>query len=134
VNGEPRKNATLDQLIFSTTRLIAELSQAQTLQIGDTLATGTPVGVGFGCRPMKFLKAGDEVRVSVTGLGSLVNRVASPAPKTLTVQRVQKTSYIHVANQKTRAGKGLARLPSGKSSSTKFRGKVMHRLCYSFTD
>lgn len=113
VNGEERQNSTLEQLIFSIPRLVAELSQAQTLQVGDTLATGTPVGVGFGFRPMKFLKAGDEVRVSVTGLGSLVNRIASPKAANPTVQRVQSTSYIPLANQKTRAGNGLVQLEKG---------------------
>ncbi|KUL81497.1 hypothetical protein ZTR_09990 [Talaromyces verruculosus] len=114
VNGELRQSATLDQLIFSIPRLVAEISQAQTLQVGDTLATGTPVGVGFGFRPFKFLKAGDEVRVSVSGLGSLVNRIATPSTVNHTVQRVLSTSYIDSGNKKTRAGNGLLQIPSGK--------------------
>lgn len=112
VNGEQRQDSTLEQLIFSIPRLVAELSQAQTLQVGDTLATGTPFGVGFGFRPMKFLQSGDEVRVSVTGLGSLVNRIASPDTVNPTVERVQSTSYIQQSNQKTRAGNGLVQ-PQG---------------------
>lgn len=114
VNGELRQSATLDQLIFSIPRLVAEISQAQTLQIGDTLATGTPVGVGFGFRPFKFLKAGDEVRVSVSGLGSLVNRIASPSTVNDTLQRALSTSYINAGNKKTRADNGLVQIASGK--------------------
>ena len=94
VNGEKRQDATIDQLIFSVPHLIACLSQAQTLQPGDTIATGTPYGVGFGFRPMKFLKAGDEVKVCVTGLGTLTNRIASPDATNLTVDRV-KTAVLY---------------------------------------
>ncbi|MEK9719326.1 MAG: fumarylacetoacetate hydrolase family protein, partial [Candidatus Puniceispirillum sp.] len=38
-------------------------------------ATGTPVGVGLGFKPPKFLKAGDSVSVAVDGIGTLTNPV-----------------------------------------------------------
>ena len=38
------------------------------------IATGTPAGVGLGFDPPKFLKPGDEVTISITGLGTLTNR------------------------------------------------------------
>lgn len=47
-----------------------------TLQAGDVIATGTPAGVAAGMKPPKFLKPGDLVEVSVTGLGKLSNRVS----------------------------------------------------------
>jgi 2-keto-4-pentenoate hydratase/2-oxohepta-3-ene-1,7-dioic acid hydratase in catechol pathway len=40
---------------------------------GDIIATGTPVGVGIGFKPPKYLQAGDQMRVSITGLGVLEN-------------------------------------------------------------
>ena len=43
---------------------------------GDIIATGTPAGVGIGFNPPKFLKAGDEVRVAISGLGEITNRFA----------------------------------------------------------
>jgi|UniRef100_UPI001FD31D2B 2-keto-4-pentenoate hydratase/2-oxohepta-3-ene-1,7-dioic acid hydratase in catechol pathway len=75
VNGELRQNGVLTDLIFDVPTLIATLSKAMTLLPGDIIATGTPVGVGIGHTPPKFLQDGDLVRVAVTGLGELNNRV-----------------------------------------------------------
>lgn len=75
VNGELRQSAVLADLIFDVPTLIATLSKAMTLLPGDIIATGTPVGVGIGFTPPKFLQNGDEVRVAVSGLGELNNRV-----------------------------------------------------------
>lgn len=77
VNGEPRQKATTRDLIFSVAHLISVISQGQTLLPGDVIATGTPAGVGFGFHPPKWLQPGDEIEVSVTGLGTLRNRVGS---------------------------------------------------------
>ena len=75
VNGELRQTGVLTDLIFDVPTLIATLSQAMTLLPGDLIATGTPVGVGIGHTPPKFLQDGDLVRVAVSGLGELNNRV-----------------------------------------------------------
>ncbi|BFM17685.1 fumarylacetoacetate hydrolase family protein [Maricurvus nonylphenolicus] len=75
INGEQRQCANLDQLIFDLPTIIATLSKGMTLLPGDIIATGTPAGVGMGFRPSKYLKSGDEVVVSVSGVGSLTNRV-----------------------------------------------------------
>lgn len=75
VNNELRQTGVLTDLIFDVPTLIATLSKAMTLLPGDIIATGTPVGVGIGHTPPKFLQDGDLVRVAVTGLGELNNRV-----------------------------------------------------------
>lgn len=77
VNGELRQDATTNDLIFSIPYLIQTISEGQTLQPGDVLATGTPAGVGLGLKPPVYLKPGDKIAVSVTGLGTLTNRIAS---------------------------------------------------------
>jgi 2-keto-4-pentenoate hydratase/2-oxohepta-3-ene-1,7-dioic acid hydratase in catechol pathway len=76
VNGELRQNANTRDLIFDIPTLISTISAGLTLQPGDVIATGTPAGVGLGFNPPKFLKAGDEVSMSITGLGTLTNRFA----------------------------------------------------------
>jgi 2-keto-4-pentenoate hydratase/2-oxohepta-3-ene-1,7-dioic acid hydratase in catechol pathway len=76
VNGEQRQKASLADLIFDIPTLIETLSAAITLEPGDVIATGTPVGVGIGFNPPKFLKKGDVVRIEVTGIGVLQNAVA----------------------------------------------------------
>ncbi|HBT73960.1 MAG TPA: hypothetical protein DEB37_17465, partial [Lysinibacillus sp.] len=40
---------------------------------GVVILRGTPAGVGKGMNPPQFLKAGDTVKVSIQGIGTLVN-------------------------------------------------------------
>jgi 2-keto-4-pentenoate hydratase/2-oxohepta-3-ene-1,7-dioic acid hydratase in catechol pathway len=76
VNGELRQQANTSDLIFDIPSLIATISAGLTLQPGDVIATGTPAGVGIGFNPPRFLKAGDEVSISISGIGTLTNRFA----------------------------------------------------------
>lgn len=73
VNGELRQSANTRDLIFDIPTLIATISAGTTLLPGDVIATGTPAGVGIGFDPPKFLKPGDTVRMSISGLGELIN-------------------------------------------------------------
>ena len=75
VNDEVRQQAEVRDLIFDIPTLIETLTLTGTLLAGDVIATGTPVGVGIGFTPPKFLKSGDVVIINVTGLGSLTNPV-----------------------------------------------------------
>ncbi len=75
VNGELRQDASTTDLIFDIPTLIETLSAGITLYPGDVIATGTPVGVGIGFKPPKYLKSGDLVRVEIDGIGSLNNPV-----------------------------------------------------------
>jgi 2-keto-4-pentenoate hydratase/2-oxohepta-3-ene-1,7-dioic acid hydratase in catechol pathway len=73
VNGELRQDANTRDLIFDIPSLIETLSAGMMLQPGDVIATGTPAGVGLGFVPPRFLGSGDEVTVTITGLGTLRN-------------------------------------------------------------
>lgn len=73
VNGEVLQNSNTRELIFRIPETIEFLSSVMTLEPGDIVSTGTPSGVGFSYRPPKWLKPGDEVVVSVEGLGELRN-------------------------------------------------------------
>ena len=73
VNGELRQNATTQDLIFNIPKLIATISAGITLYPGDIIATGTPVGVGIGLKPPRYLVAGDTVRIEIGGIGSIEN-------------------------------------------------------------
>ena len=75
VNGELRQNASTSDLIFDIATLIETLSAGITLYPGDVIATGTPVGVGIGFKPPRYLKSGDVVRVEIDGIGQLENPV-----------------------------------------------------------
>jgi 2-keto-4-pentenoate hydratase/2-oxohepta-3-ene-1,7-dioic acid hydratase in catechol pathway len=70
LNGEPRQDAPTSLLLHDVATLLAYVSAVMTLLPGDVLLTGTPAGVG----PMDV---GDEVAVTVDGIGTLTNRVAA---------------------------------------------------------
>jgi len=76
VNGEKRQEACLADLIFDIPTLITTLSATTTLLPGDIIATGTPVGVGIGFTPPKYLQPGDQMTVIITSLGELHNPVS----------------------------------------------------------
>jgi 2-keto-4-pentenoate hydratase/2-oxohepta-3-ene-1,7-dioic acid hydratase in catechol pathway len=75
VNGERRQFAKLRDMIFDVPTFIETVTAYVTLEPGDVLATGTPAGVGIGFNPPRYLKSGDEVRVSISGIGELANPV-----------------------------------------------------------
>lgn len=85
VNGERRQQGFARDMIFSISQQIAHLTAAFTLEPGDVIFTGTPAGVGAGFDPPKWLKAGDQVRIEVTGLGHIENKIAEE--KKVTVLR-----------------------------------------------
>ena len=69
LNGERMQEGHTSDMIFSVAEIISYMSRFMTLQPGDLIATGTPHGVGMGMKPQRFLKAGDEMRLSIEGLG-----------------------------------------------------------------
>ncbi|AMO22890.1 fumarylacetoacetate hydrolase family protein [Ramlibacter solisilvae] len=75
VNGEPRQNAGTIDFIFDVPALVETLSAGITLYPGDLIATGTPVGVGIGFNPPRYLKTGDVVKIEIGGIGTLENPV-----------------------------------------------------------
>ena len=73
VNGQERQNANTEDLIFDIPTLIETLSAGITLYPGDIIATGTPVGVGIGFKPPRYLQSGDVVRMEIDGIGHIEN-------------------------------------------------------------
>jgi len=68
LNGEPKQDGRTSQFIFDIPEVLAYITSFTTLLPGDVVLTGTPAGVG----PML---PGDEVAVSIEGLGTLTNKV-----------------------------------------------------------
>jgi 2,4-didehydro-3-deoxy-L-rhamnonate hydrolase len=77
LNGQVMQSALVKQMAFPIAELIAELSFGMTLEPGDVIITGTPSGIGNAREPQVFLKPGDEMVVSATGLGEMRNRVVT---------------------------------------------------------
>jgi 2-keto-4-pentenoate hydratase/2-oxohepta-3-ene-1,7-dioic acid hydratase in catechol pathway len=76
VNGERRQSASIGDLIFDIPTLVRAVGRSITLQPGDIIATGTPVGVGIGFKPPRYLRPGDRVRIEVSSIGTLENPVS----------------------------------------------------------
>ena len=75
LNGQLMQAGNSADMIFPVAELISRLSQDTTLLPGTLILTGTPPGVGFARRPPVFLAAGDQVEVSIEGIGRLANPV-----------------------------------------------------------
>ena len=70
VNGQRMQDGHTRTMIFDVNYLVYYLSQFMTLEAGDIINTGTPPGVGLGRKPPRYLKPGDVMELSITGLGS----------------------------------------------------------------
>jgi fumarylpyruvate hydrolase len=64
VNGQPRQDANVAEMIWSVPEIIAELSTLFELQPGDLIFTGTPAGVGP-------VQRGDSIVGGIDGLETL---------------------------------------------------------------
>ncbi|ALO45096.1 fumarylacetoacetate hydrolase family protein [Pseudohongiella spirulinae] len=64
VNGQPRQQGDLSDMIWKVDEIIAELSTYYILTAGDLIFTGTPAGVSA-------VELGDEVLVQIAGVGEL---------------------------------------------------------------
>ncbi|MEM7290639.1 MAG: fumarylacetoacetate hydrolase family protein [Pseudomonadota bacterium] len=77
VNGKRMQTGNTSKMIFTVAEIIEHLSHLFTLHPGDVIATGTPPGVGMGMKPKpRFLRAGDTMELSVSGLGTQKQKVA----------------------------------------------------------
>lgn len=69
LNGERMQTGNTRTMIFGVAHLLSYISHFMTLNPGDIVTTGTPPGVGMAKKPPRFLKPGDEMRLSIDGLG-----------------------------------------------------------------
>jgi 2-keto-4-pentenoate hydratase/2-oxohepta-3-ene-1,7-dioic acid hydratase in catechol pathway len=75
VDGHRYQDGSTRTLVFGVAHVISYLSRFMSLQPGDVISTGTPPGVGHGRKPPVYLRAGNEVRLGVEGLGEQRQRV-----------------------------------------------------------
>lgn len=70
VNGTIRQDSNTSHLIYGIPQLVSYLSRYMTLLPGDVISTGTPAGVGLGCRPPQYIRPGDVIELGIDGLGT----------------------------------------------------------------
>lgn len=75
LNGQLMQEGNTGDLIFTIPFLIEMISSAMRLHPGDLISTGTPGGVGDARKPPIYMKKGDQVTVSIEGIGDLTNPV-----------------------------------------------------------
>jgi 2-keto-4-pentenoate hydratase/2-oxohepta-3-ene-1,7-dioic acid hydratase in catechol pathway len=75
VSGETLQRSNTKNLIFGIEALVEYVSLGTTLEPGDVIATGTPGGVGDARDPKRYLREGDLVEITVSGVGTLSNPV-----------------------------------------------------------
>lgn len=74
LNGATKQHSNTGQRTFQTPEIVSFLSTFFTFRPGDLIYTGTPGGVGMGRDPQEWLQPGDEVAVTIEGIGTLSNR------------------------------------------------------------
>ena len=72
-NRAASKSPGFRREVLTPFTLRVEASNLSTPIQGDLIATGTPVGVGIGFKPPKYLVNGDVVVVEMGGIGKLEN-------------------------------------------------------------
>jgi 2-keto-4-pentenoate hydratase/2-oxohepta-3-ene-1,7-dioic acid hydratase in catechol pathway len=75
LNGEVVQKASSKDMIFSINEQISYISSIMTLNPGDVIATGSPDGTGASFNPKRYLKAGDDLEIHVSEIGSLRNYI-----------------------------------------------------------
>lgn len=73
VNGQVRQQGNTRDMIFRIPEQLAYISSIMTLEPGDIISTGTPVGAGVG--GAASLRDGDELVCEIEEIGTLHNKV-----------------------------------------------------------
>ena len=77
LNGKVMQDAHTSNLIWRIPALISYFSEFYCFEPGDILTTGSPSGVGYGRKPPVFMRAGDLVEITVSGVGALSNPIVA---------------------------------------------------------
>ena len=77
LDGEIMQDSNTSDMIFSTAKTIAIVSEFSTLEPGDLIAMGTPQGVGYARTPPVFMKPGQRIEIEIEGIGVLANPVVA---------------------------------------------------------
>lgn len=80
LNGEKVQHGNTKTLVFSSAKLLSYISTFTVLRPGDVVLTGTPGGVGMGMTPPRFLRNGDKLETTITGIGTLSNTFSIKIP------------------------------------------------------
>ena len=69
VDGHRYQQGSTRTMVFGVRQVVSYISQFMTLLPGDLIFTGTPPGVGMGCKPPVYLRPGQQLSLGISGLG-----------------------------------------------------------------
>ena len=75
LNGVEMQKSNTSDMIFNVKEIVSYLSKNMTLLPGTIILTGTPEGVGYARDEAIYLRDGDEIEISIEGIGTLKNKV-----------------------------------------------------------
>mgnify|MGYP001331619543 CR=1 FL=1 len=75
LNEKRMQTGNTSTMIFNVDIIVSYVSKFMSLQVGDIITTGTPPGVGMGMKPQLFLKAGDQMKLTIDNLGEQNSKV-----------------------------------------------------------
>jgi 2,4-didehydro-3-deoxy-L-rhamnonate hydrolase len=73
VDGKVVQDGRTSQLIHPVSRLVSLYSRVCRLYPGDLIYTGTPEGVGMGHTPPRYLRPGEVVTTTISGVGTMTH-------------------------------------------------------------
>jgi fumarylpyruvate hydrolase len=74
VNGSPKQNGDISNMIWNVPEIVANLSRSYRLEPGDIIFTGTPAGVGP-------IQAGDRLEGKLAGVGAVTITIGPTAAR-----------------------------------------------------
>ena len=77
LNGSRMQTGNTNTMVFNVDVIVSYVSKFMSLQPGDIITTGTPPGVGMGMKPQKFLKAEDELKLTIDNLGEQKSKLVA---------------------------------------------------------
>jgi 2-keto-4-pentenoate hydratase/2-oxohepta-3-ene-1,7-dioic acid hydratase in catechol pathway len=77
LNGDTMQDESTADMMFGVARLIAFVSESAGIRSGDLLLTGSPAGNG--AHYNRYLRPGDVIEGSITGLGTQRNHCVAEA-------------------------------------------------------
>ena len=78
VGDEILQSATTSDMLWTTARTIATISEYSTLEPGDLIALGTPPGVGHAKKPNpRWLRPGEVIEIEIEKIGVLANPIVA---------------------------------------------------------
>lgn len=78
VDGAIRQSSDTGDMIFPVEEIVRYVSNCMELFPGDIINTGTPAGVAMGMKPPEFLRVGQVVETTISGIGTIRSRCVEP--------------------------------------------------------